>query len=751
MADPDLIARVYPDNRHEKHALQTIEASSRYRPAKIASQEAQYVHLSRTARDSTEPPEDTHDEAPDTLPCIELRFSDPPRTSSGLVFGTDPATSDVVLPSLRGISRRHFALTFKNTFDDGYNRLVVRDLGSTYGTMVTYNGKGDKVRSNFDWITNGFRLPDHTKQIIVQLHEHIKFRIIISSHDIASPAYIADVKRFRQGAANPQDLLGGLGFQSGPATERNSGAQTPVIKRPVLLPLGRIASGGFGVVSRYWNVSTGEEYACKRPREKYDRKTWEKEIDIMKKISHEHIVRLCFSRIEPRPLLYMEYMPFGNLDDQYKLVQFSHDESLAILHQSLSALVYLHGQPQPVAHRDIKPENILVKYRDRSNPSHLHIKLSDFGLSKTGSLKTWCGTESYLPPEIREDRAPLTYTKAVDIWSLGVVMLWVAYGLPYPGSGIGIEWCEKIVKEANSWESEGLIDILQHMLVIEAEARYSAEACWREASRLVTSSQDRSGTPTRASRAAGYETVMIKLPREVHKGKGQETLHTVTPKVIQRTPSRDDSEVSDAGLDWTSSSDDELDTSPESRGFHRSNAPPPASTKRATQKSSSTCSGRHTKRRKSSSRHLNLEPVDCYEDCWLDPCHPLGGGSSLVGSGWLGYSLKRATQPSNASTPRNQSGSGYGQDTEEFEPPGLSARDNPSLSIADAQVLGAVHSLVQEECNEGDVQCWTDSQKHMAAALLREIGKDEDKSSSGPVDSGRSVVVTNDHLAGLDD
>lgn len=305
----------------------------------------------------------------------------------------------------------------------------------------------------------------------MQPHEKLRFRIVIAPLDISSPAYITNVKHFRQGAANHQDLFGGLGLQSDPATERNSGAQTPTVERPIILSLGRIASGGFGVVSRYWNVSTGEEYACKRPRKDYDRKTWQEEIDIMKNISHvskiqylsaryrglishqDHIVRLCFSGMSPQPLLYLEYMPFGNLEDQYKVARYSRDECFAILHQSLSALVYLHGQKKPIMHRDLKPENILVKYRDVSDYSHLHIKSSDFGLSKAGSLNTWCGTLTYLPPEIREDCVPLTCTKAVDIWSLGVVMLRFAYSLPYPGSGVGMEWCRRLVEEANSLES----------------------------------------------------------------------------------------------------------------------------------------------------------------------------------------------------------------------------------------------------------------------------------------------------------
>ncbi|KAJ2897316.1 DNA damage response protein kinase DUN1 [Zalerion maritima] len=187
-------------------------------------------------RASTEPPEKDYDL--DELPYLELKFSHIPRTSSGLVFGTDPNTSDIVLPGGQGLSRRHFALTYKNKFDDGYYRLIVRDLGSIYGTVP---------------------------------HKHLKFRIVVACHNLTSPVYIDNIERFRRGAANAEDLLGGLGLQSGPETERNSGAHTPVT-RPILLPLGWIANGGFGVISRHWNISTGEEYAYKQLSGKYKKK-----------------------------------------------------------------------------------------------------------------------------------------------------------------------------------------------------------------------------------------------------------------------------------------------------------------------------------------------------------------------------------------------------------------------------------------------------------------------------------------------
>lgn len=64
----------------------------------------------------------------------------------------------------------------------------------------------------------------------------------------------------------------------------------------------------------------------------------------------------------------------------------------------------------------------------------LHVKLADFGLAKIigeeSFTTTLCGTPSYVAPEILADNKHRKYTKAVDIWSLGVVMYICLCGFP---------------------------------------------------------------------------------------------------------------------------------------------------------------------------------------------------------------------------------------------------------------------------------------------------------------------------------
>jgi serine/threonine protein kinase len=67
-----------------------------------------------------------------------------------------------------------------------------------------------------------------------------------------------------------------------------------------------------------------------------------------------------------------------------------------------------------IIHRDIKPENLLGQFGT--------IKLCDFGwavYAPNENRKTMCGTPYYVPPEMLNKKV---YDKAIDIWSIGVLM-----------------------------------------------------------------------------------------------------------------------------------------------------------------------------------------------------------------------------------------------------------------------------------------------------------------------------------------
>lgn len=88
---------------------------------------------------------------------------------------------------------------------------------------------------------------------------------------------------------------------------------------------------------------------------------------------------------------------------------------------------YLHEIQ--VCHRDIKLENIIID--ERSN-----LKLIDFGFSvctpPESKLKVFCGTPSYMAPEIVLKKEYSGF--ATDVWAMGVVLHLLLTG-SYPFNG----------------------------------------------------------------------------------------------------------------------------------------------------------------------------------------------------------------------------------------------------------------------------------------------------------------------------
>ena len=92
--------------------------------------------------------------------------------------------------------------------------------------------------------------------------------------------------------------------------------------------------------------------------------------------------------------------------------------------QIIRALRYLHNHK--IIHRDLKLGNLFLT-------SKLELKLGDFGLAAKLEYdgqrrKTVCGTPNYVAPEILEKKNGHSYE--VDIWSLGVVIYTMLFGVP---------------------------------------------------------------------------------------------------------------------------------------------------------------------------------------------------------------------------------------------------------------------------------------------------------------------------------
>jgi len=193
-----------------------------------------------------------------------------------------------------------------------------------------------------------------------------------------------------------------------------------------------IGEGTFGKVRLGTHVLTGETVAVKilerlRVKEIADVERVAREIHILKRVQHSHIIQLHEIIETPDQLfLIMEYCSGGELFDHIvECTRLPEPDACRFFQQILSGVEQIHRIN--VVHRDLKPENLLLD-KDKN------IKIVDFGLSniyKDGQLlKTACGSPCYASPEMI---AGQWYEPSrCDVWSCGVILFALVCGyLPF--------------------------------------------------------------------------------------------------------------------------------------------------------------------------------------------------------------------------------------------------------------------------------------------------------------------------------
>ncbi len=138
-----------------------------------------------------------------------------------------------------------------------------------------------------------------------------------------------------------------------------------------------IGEGSFGSVYLVRNEQ-GEKFAYKRIKiDPFQAEEAEREIDIMKRFTHPHLVQIYehhFEEEKEELHIIIEYCEGGDLSHYLKKNKnIPAAKILSILKQIVTAFVAMSAKG--VMHRDLKPENILLTKNDL-------IKIADFGCAK---------------------------------------------------------------------------------------------------------------------------------------------------------------------------------------------------------------------------------------------------------------------------------------------------------------------------------------------------------------------------------
>ncbi|KAI8614819.1 kinase-like domain-containing protein [Chytriomyces sp. MP71] len=209
-----------------------------------------------------------------------------------------------------------------------------------------------------------------------------------------------------------------------------------------------IGQGAFGKVFLALNMDTGDIMAVKQvllgpssamngkllnaaaeANKKKQTEALERELEVLKELEHENIVRYLGFELKDGSLnVFLQYVSGGSIASLLsKTGKLDMLVARYFTFQILCGMAYLHSKN--IIHRDVKGANILVD-------ADGICKISDFGTSKKNSYQmayqrvtrmSMQGTIPWMAPEVAKGKG---YSAKVDIWSVTCMVLEMMTGLP---------------------------------------------------------------------------------------------------------------------------------------------------------------------------------------------------------------------------------------------------------------------------------------------------------------------------------
>jgi len=219
-----------------------------------------------------------------------------------------------------------------------------------------------------------------------------------------------------------------VGLSSGPMQHRVQKKTTEQILKQDLRKIGLLGCGDFGVVELWEHTKTGESYALKSLSKGNIVKMRQqqaimnaKNILIMTDSPFVVKVHATYNSAQTLDFL-LEPALGGELFATYNRRNLYGQVEHAKYYAAGVVFAFQHLHERHILYRDLKPENLLFTEKG-------HIKLTDMGLAKfaIGKTYTTCGTPDYFAPEIVSSSG---HTKAVDWWTLGILLFELLSGEP---------------------------------------------------------------------------------------------------------------------------------------------------------------------------------------------------------------------------------------------------------------------------------------------------------------------------------
>ncbi|KAL7549538.1 hypothetical protein ACHAWF_012804 [Thalassiosira exigua] len=232
----------------------------------------------------------------------------------------------------------------------------------------------------------------------------------------------------------------------------------------------RIGKGSFGQVVKAVDVQTQREVAIKiiKSRRPFLLQA-RTEIGLLTHLNENdpqdqhNVVRLLTTFVHRNHQCLVFEMLSLNL---YELLKNTHFAGVSLnlirkfAKQILKGLAYLARPDVDIIHCDLKPENILLRHPKRSG-----IKVIDFGSSCRSSQRMYSYIQSrfYRSPEVM---LGLPYGVAIDVWSLGCILVEMHTGEPLFSGTDQFDQMQKIV---------AVSQVFARLLLLEADEHHRVQ------------------------------------------------------------------------------------------------------------------------------------------------------------------------------------------------------------------------------------------------------------------------------------